>query len=88
LPILEQLARSEQAETRLAALEALGDSDLPQAMNLLSPEEERGDEAQRAKVHEIIARHRLREIENRQRSLAPGAHDTDLQGLLGIIGRW
>lgn len=88
MPILEQLARSEQAETRLAALEALGDSDLPQAMNLLSPEEERGDEAQRAKVHEIIARHRLREIENRQRSLAPGAHDTDLQGLLGIIGRW
>jgi len=38
---------------------ALGDSDLPQAMNLLSAEAERGDEAQRAKVHEIIARHRL-----------------------------
>jgi hypothetical protein len=88
LLILEQLARSEQAETRLAALEALGDSDLPQALNLLSAEEARGDEAQRAKVHEIIARHKLREIENRQRSLASGAHDTDLLGLLGIIGRW
>ncbi len=37
LPILEQLARSEQAETRLAALEALGDSDRlnpPQATRL------------------------------------------------------
>ncbi len=88
LPVLEHLARSEQAETRKAALEALGDSDLPQAMNLLSAEAERGDEAQRAKVHEIIARHKLREIENRQHSLASGAHDTDLLGLLGIIGRW
>ncbi len=88
LPVLEHLARSEQAETRKAALEALGDSDLPQAMNLLSAEAERGDEAQRAKVHEIIARHKLREIENRQRSLASGAHDTDLLELLGIIGRW
>ena len=88
LPILEQLARSNQAETRLAALEALGDSDLPQAINFLSAEAERGDEAQRAKVHDIIARHKLREIENRQRSLAPGAHDPELQGLLGIIGRW
>jgi hypothetical protein len=88
LPILEQLARSDQAAARKAALEAIGDSDLPQAMSLLSAAAERGDEAQRAKVHEIIARHRLREIENRQRKLAAGGHDTDLQGLLGIIGRW
>jgi hypothetical protein len=86
--ILEQLARSDQPENRVAALEALGDSDLPQAINFLSAEAERGDEAQRAKVHEIITRHKLREIENRQRGLAPGAHDTDLQALLGIIGRW
>jgi len=57
-------------------------------LNLLSAEEVRGDEAQRTKVHEIITRHKLREIENRQRSLASGAHDTDLLGLLGIIGRW
>ena len=32
--------------------------------------------------------HRLREIEKRQRNLAAGARDTDLLGLLGIIGRW
>ena|GEM_PF-3275312 len=77
LPILEQLARSDQAETRLAALEALGDSDLPQAMNLLSAEAERGDEARRAKVHEIIARHRLREIENRP-AILPQARTTPI----------
>lgn len=88
LAILEQIARSDQAEYRIAALEALGDSDLAQAITFLSAETERGEEALRAKVHDIISRHKLREIENRQRGLAPGAHDTDLQALLGIIGRW
>ena len=38
LPMLEQLTRSNQPETRLAALEAMGDSDLPQAIEFLSAE--------------------------------------------------
>jgi hypothetical protein len=88
LPILEKLARSNHAESRLAALEALGDTDLPEAIKFLSAEETRGDAAQRAMVHEIIDQHNLREIEKRQGSLAAGARDTDLLGLLGIIGRW
>lgn len=88
LPLLEQLARSNRGEIRVAALEAIGEFDQPQAIGFLSAQAERGDEAQRAKIHDIIARHKLREIENRQRGLAAGAHDTDLQGLLGIIGRW
>ena len=91
LPILEQLARSEQAETRLAALEAIGASDLPQALNLLSAEEARGDEAQRTRVHEIIARHKLREIENRQRSLASARARYRSPGVAGnhrpLVGR-
>ena len=36
LPLLEQLSRSDRADTRLAALQALGETDLPEAIKLLS----------------------------------------------------
>jgi hypothetical protein len=88
LPILEELARSDNAESRIAALEALGQTDLPEALSFLSSEESRGDQAQQAKIREIIEAHRQREIEERQRSLAAGARDADFLGLMGIIGRW
>jgi hypothetical protein len=88
LPLLQQLAQSDRADTRLAALQALGQTDLPEAMKVLSVEETRGDPAQRAKIREIIEGHKLREMERRQLRLAAGARDGDLLGLLGIIGRW
>lgn len=88
LPLLKELAQSDRAETRLAALQALGETDLPEAIEFLSAEETRGDPAQRAKVHEILEEHKLRDMERRQLLLAAGARDADLLGQLGIIGRW
>jgi HEAT repeat protein len=88
LPLLEQLAHAERAETSLAALRALGESDLPEAISFLSALEAGSDAASRSMIQQIIEAHRQREIEKRQRSLAAGARDTDLLGLLGIIGRW
>jgi HEAT repeat protein len=88
LPLLQQLAQSDRADTHIAALQALGETDLAEAMKLLSVEETRGDPAQRAKIREIIEGHKLREMERRQLCLPAGARDADLLGLLGIIGRW
>jgi HEAT repeat protein len=88
LPILKQAAHSELADRRNAALEALGDTGLTQALNFLAEEGKRGDDAHKARVQDILNRHAQRELEKRQRSLAEGSRDTDLLGLLGIIGRW
>jgi hypothetical protein len=88
LSTLEQLAHSDKAETRLAALAALGETDLPEAISFLSAEQSHGDQAERTRIQDILEAHNQREIENRQRSLASGARDTDLLNLLGIIGRW
>jgi HEAT repeat protein len=88
LPILEQAAHSELADRRVAALEALGDTGLTQALNFLAEEAKRGDDANKSSVRDILNRHAQRELEKLQRSLAEGSRDADLMGLLGIIGRW
>ena len=88
LPILEKAAHSDQPVMRDSALEALGDSGLPRAMDLLAAEAKTGDEAHRAKVREIINRHVMRQAaERRDRIMAEG-HGPEFLGLQGIIGRW
>lgn len=88
LPLLQELAQSDRKDTRLAALQALGETDLPEAIEFLSAEETHGDPAQQAKIHEILEAHKLRDLEQRQLRLAAGARDADLLGQLGILGRW
>lgn len=88
LPLLKQVAQSDQAEESLAALKALGESDLPDAVRFLSELEGSGDTSSRAVIHEIIEAQRRREAERRMRELSPGARDADLLCQLGIIARW
>ena len=81
LPILEKAASSDQPELRIAALEAMGDSGLGRAMELLAAEAKKGDAADQAKVrrdpdpprHEAGRRTAASHPGGRYRARVPGA---------------
>jgi hypothetical protein len=89
LTILEQSIHTPEGQHRLAALEALADTGLSQAMSFLAAEENKGDDAYRAQVKAIRTRAIDRENARLRERISRGVgSDAGLLGELGIIGRW
>jgi HEAT repeat protein len=89
LPLLRQCAGSEDPQVRAPALEAIGETGLKEALEVLSEEARSGDESHRAQAREVMARLASRLLDQKQRGEnGLESRETDLHGLLGIVGRW
>jgi hypothetical protein len=89
LPVLAEIARSGTPDQRDLALEALGGTGLKQALDLLAAEAKAGDQSHRARAQAVMDRLAARVREEQARAeRGAGGPETDLQGLLGIVGRW
>jgi HEAT repeat protein len=89
LPILRGALHSDQPGSRTAALQALADSELPQALDLLAAEAKSGDEPHRAKARELLDRLTDRLIqEGRDVGGLGEARQARLLATRGIVGRW
>ncbi|WP_165222462.1 HEAT repeat domain-containing protein [Aquisphaera insulae] len=89
LPLLQEVARGGDASLRIPALRALGASNEAAALGILRAEAEKGDESIRARAKEILTATEARLNRERLARLGSGpGHETDLMGLMGIIGRW
>ena len=89
LPILAKAVRSEQAADRLAAIDALADTRLPAALELLNEAASHGDEALRARArdaHQTLAS-RL-SAEKQGGESAEHELGTKLHAMRGIVGKW
>jgi hypothetical protein len=89
LAILKATAHSGERPIRDSALEAIGETGLKEALDLLTAETKAGEESHRAKAREVMTRLASRLLDQRrsgQGSIAGG--ETDLHGLLGIVGQW
>jgi HEAT repeat protein len=89
LPLLQQRARSDDPAVRASALEAIGETGLKEAIEVLAAEAKSGDESHRGKAREVMARLAASLLDKRQHGeTGTESRETDLHGLLGIIGRW